>query len=617
MKIKKKLIFSLLTGFAVINNVYAKDFHVADTSYLIAALQEAATNGEDDVIYIKTGVYTVGNPIIYHPIASEHYSLTIKPEDPNGLVVLQRNVDAEVLKADFSDVVGKAGITLESIYIGDYVTQDYKKSGLLTIIGKDLNVKISNCNFNGSFSNVKNSNITLRLSNSTFESIGNLFFRTSSQNAGAISLEGNNNKILLEKNDFYSNKSIKGTVYLNTDNSDIIAINNRFNNNIVYYDDLNAKSGIVLEGNDNNVYLLDNYFFGNISNSDGGSIYISGQDDYASILHNTFMDNFSEFGLGSSIYLNIENSSYAEILNNNFAYNSAKSGGAIAVNVEKSLAFIGNNIFNQNHSFSEDSDNEFGGGVKLVSKESKIYFMNNTLYGNYTYGKGGGLSLYIDNDSKVNLINNIFWQNYSNNDNDNVGHDIYLDNERGIVNVFNNVYSFLAAKSDANVNLGGNLVNVDPQLKNPDAWDFHLEETSPCIDAGFLPKKLKAPSEFYKDIDDEPRVSGSAIDIGADEFLKEEEKESNNEETKRVGRLIIKKDNKISVNGLHSSKVKLICLRYYTIKEVEKYNWDINGDGQIDYETEIPVLEVNSGYFDPDNATCYVKYTDGSVEKVN
>ncbi len=625
MSFKKKLFLSLLAGFTAVNNVHAKDFYVSDITTFIAALHEAESNNENDTIYVASGVYEVNSPIVYRPTKNEHFSLTIKPEEPNGLVIFQRKVDIEILQADFSRVNGGAALTLDSLYLGDYSSYYEKYNGLLSIKGDKLDVKILNCKFYGSFSNVKKSNIDLKLSNSTLEIKNSLFFRTASQVAGAFSLEGAYNKVLIEKNDFYSNKSTKGTLYFNVNDTDIISLNNRFNNNIVYYDNLDSKSGIVLEGSKNNVYILDNYFFGNISNSNGGSIYISGQDNYMSIIHNSFTYNYSKYGSGSSVYLDIYDNSYAEVLNNTFTYNSSKSGGAINIDVKNASVFVGNNIFNQNHTFSDNPDNEFGGGININSIDSTVYFMNNTLYSNYTYGSGGGLSVFVDNKSNIKLLNNIFWENYSIKEDNDIIFDIYIDNkhissndndainiETGI-DIFNNVYSNLVAEDPSLLNLENNLVKVDPKLKNPEGWDFHLDNDSPCIDAGILPEDINIPSEFFKDIDDEPRVIGDSIDIGADEFSNSEE----NKETKQVGRLIIQKDKSISTNGIKPNKIKLICLRYYTIKNVQKYMWDFNGDGNIDLETEVPFAEVDSFGFTPNKVSCYVEYLDGSIEKVN
>ena len=61
-----------------------------------------------------------------------------------------------------------------------------------------------------------------------------------------------------------------------------------------------------------------------------------------------------------------------------------------------------------------------------------------------------------------------------------------------------------------------NVISADPGFRGPAAGDYHLQPTSPCIDRGThavpVPPGLPAA-----DMDGEPRVSGAAPDMGADE----------------------------------------------------------------------------------------------------
>lgn len=55
------------------------------------------------------------------------------------------------------------------------------------------------------------------------------------------------------------------------------------------------------------------------------------------------------------------------------------------------------------------------------------------------------------------------------------------------------------------------LIGTDPFFVNPAIGDYHLQSASPAIDAG---TSEGAPDV---DIDGDPRPTGNAMDIGADE----------------------------------------------------------------------------------------------------
>jgi hypothetical protein len=58
-------------------------------------------------------------------------------------------------------------------------------------------------------------------------------------------------------------------------------------------------------------------------------------------------------------------------------------------------------------------------------------------------------------------------------------------------------------------------IDVDPLFVDPDSDDYHLSAGSPCIDAGD-PQYVPYPDQ--KDSDNEPRVMGLRVDMGADEY---------------------------------------------------------------------------------------------------
>ena len=68
---------------------------------------------------------------------------------------------------------------------------------------------------------------------------------------------------------------------------------------------------------------------------------------------------------------------------------------------------------------------------------------------------------------------------------------------------------------------GSGIVNADPLFVDPGYFDYHLTVGSPCIDAG-IDRGIP-----LIDYEGEPRVSGAAVDMGADECIMVSVQESN------------------------------------------------------------------------------------------
>jgi hypothetical protein len=69
--------------------------------------------------------------------------------------------------------------------------------------------------------------------------------------------------------------------------------------------------------------------------------------------------------------------------------------------------------------------------------------------------------------------------------------------------------------SNCTLDYGPGNIETDPLFINPAESDYHIQETSPCINAG---DPTYTSSSNETDIDGEKRIAGSGVDIGADEI---------------------------------------------------------------------------------------------------
>jgi hypothetical protein len=123
-----------------------------------------------------------------------------------------------------------------------------------------------------------------------------------------------------------------------------------------------------------------------------------------------------------------------------------------------------------------------------------IYIVNNTTYGNGTYG------IDINSANLVNVVirNNIMSENAS---------TIHiLDGAKAQCFIDHNLYYGNGSR------LGSDYVDANPRFVNPEGINFQLQNGSPAIDAG---SSLGAPDS---DFDGQPRPQGPSHDIGAYEM---------------------------------------------------------------------------------------------------
>jgi parallel beta-helix repeat protein len=271
----------------------------------------------------------------------------------------------------------------------------------------------------------------------------------------------------------------------------------------------------------------------------GGGIWC--HDSSPNIHNNTLMGNFADFQGGGIYY---QGDSPPRIENNAIIGNSAGSrGGGIAVYTYMST-ISGNTI-------SGNSAGNLGGGIYVAAYSSSPHIWNNARSGNSASSCGG--AIFCDQSSQPNIQNN----SITGNEADSAGggiccrvsfptirNNMIVNNGQGIVcgpesapvvyhnDVWGNVDGDFCACAPGvgdtswGVNVNGtpcdSFYNImrDPVFVDPDS-DSHLQDGSPCIDAG----DNHAPGLRETDFDGNPRIidgneDGTAVvDLGMLEYL--------------------------------------------------------------------------------------------------
>ena len=246
--------------------------------------------------------------------------------------------------------------------------------------------------------------------------------------------------------------------------------------------------------------IRDNTITGNFkqagcSGDGGGGIYVRGAAS-AQIIHNTITNNTSDFGGGIDLFASGTPTLSNNVISNNTA--GIQGGGVYMVN--QSDATIVQNLVTGN------SSAQSGGGfyISIPSGDRGPVLVNNTVAGN----SGSDSSVFLGGfDAQVQLSNNIVAAStaqpavlcdttYSS------ASPIFDHND-----LFNSAGP--ATQGSCTQAVGGNgNISADPQFAA--AGDYHLQATSPAIDAG----NNGAPLLPSADLDGQPRINGTAVDQG-------------------------------------------------------------------------------------------------------
>lgn len=282
----------------------------------------------------------------------------------------------------------------------------------------------------------------------------------------------------------------------------------------------------------------------------GGGIYLSGSD--AVVTDNEISDNSCAYGFGhgGGIYCAADALISGNRITNNEVWDDLGAGGnAGGLYIYKAQPTVSFNLISEN--FSSMS----GGGIAM--RDASALVSGNIISWNEAWFDGGGIYCYMGNSCIVNnvivdndagrtglgdgggiysyrsslvITNNTICRNYTGHK----GGGIYCVNPYGGVTTITNsiVRNNLASTNPDNISPGpapqrvvaysnveggwpgtGNF-DADPLFVDAATDDFHLTHSSPCRDSG----DDTAPGLPQEDFEGDPRIAGSAADVGSDEF---------------------------------------------------------------------------------------------------
>jgi len=521
------VLFLSLTSFSE-----AGKFYVSNEKQFQKALKTAATNREDDIIFVAPGTYKLTQTLEYIDKRRKG-SLTIQAKDMSDPPVLDGQHNIRIMYIDTTQIVngtdtGKI-ITIKGVVFKNGIADGENGGGVL-IKSKNATINIDNCSFidneaqlgGGVYISTATDSGVIRISRSTFSgnvahSGGGLYAQTFSQidleetvffqnivggDGGGFYATSTSGKLTISNSRFERNiAGNTGGGFLVGSSGQIIILRSNFSDNIA---DNGAGSYAVASGKIN---ISNSTFSGNIGNN-GGGIYALSSSGQITISYNIFSKNSAQIGGG--VYAE-GSSGEIVITSNRFIDNvAATNGGGAYAKGERVI--LTNNVFNNNISYD-------GGGL-YITASNKSNLINNTIYGNQARNYGGGI--YFDPGAPnfiANIYNNIIYNNQAQSQSDpNDGDELYISN--GTIYLYNNNFgpncNYVTGQSEGCViktfyYSSANNFSADPLFVDVTNRDFHLSAGSPCINAG----NNDAPDLPQTDIEGYPRIFNGVVDLGA------------------------------------------------------------------------------------------------------
>ncbi|MHC1725987.1 MAG: right-handed parallel beta-helix repeat-containing protein [Syntrophobacteraceae bacterium] len=524
--------------------LWGATFNVDSPAEFQAALNTAAANGQDDVVNVAAGSYSVTSTLQY--ASDDNHALTINGAGSNT-TILDGGNDVRILSITTN--LATADVTIQDLGFRNGATTEGGGGLQISVMSASITLNrclVRDCSATGGSSVGGGANLTsdtgvITVTSSTFRE------NTSSGNVGGLFTGTNSGTINLTNCTFYRNSvsNSGGSTYFGdgggamvySDGTSRFNIHgNTFTGNVASGGDNPDGGGMMVYplGENSTVTMENNTFTDNRAGLGGGGCDVRlNAGGSIAFGNNTFTGNEATTGVGGGAMIYLDNGTLAFTGNTFINNQSADNGGGIILEVWGGTATLSGNTFTSNQTgqngggmslatntttagisrnvFDSNSASNVGGGLSYSTTEGSVNILNNTLYGNSASSDGGGLYIYLDHASApVTLNNNILWQSTPNAFNYSFG--------TGSAPIAM-TYSDVQNSSGESWFVTG-CIALDPLFVNPAGGNFNLRWTnypisdgtkSPCIDTGD-PSSPEDPDNTRADMGASPYHRPKSLD---------------------------------------------------------------------------------------------------------
>ncbi len=354
--------------------------------------------------------------------------------------------------------------------------------------------------------------------------------------------------------------------------------------------------------NDSSVEVSGSRFIGNEArsvqdNAIGGGLHLfSRHDSSVQILDNLFQDNVIECQNGSAIggglsagvsgagTLHVTGNSF---LNNIVISDGFRTGGAVDLNAfDDSQLWFEDNLVHGSR-FQGEGSSRGAGALLGTAHEAQLTARRNTWLDNSGPESSNSAQVYMSHSGASLILTDSLIADGLQNGINGDGSDMQLTNLT-IANNGENGIRFLFAGLDNSIVYGNgtdlthperlpgnnNLVCVDPLFVDPENGDYRLLAGSPAINAG----NNDPPGGLGDfDLDGEDRLFGSAVDIGAYEFMGTERTQYLTQiGNGRAGNIVL--GTEIDVAAIAGAGAAAFTIDFFT---PTGGRWELDLDGQL------------------------------------